>query len=92
MSQETRQQLHNQNSLELEWYIEQVGIWAMKSFNNEISVDDFHAKRKELEKQCEEMIIRGKESCYADGFSAGYDRALELVQWKIEKELKINNK
>jgi hypothetical protein len=85
MSQETKQS-------PLEWYLAKIGIWAIKSFNNEISVDDFHAKRNELEKQCEEMIILCKESCYADGFSAGYDRALELVQWKIEKELKINNK
>lgn len=76
----------------LEWYIEQVGIWAMKSFNNEISVDEFHAKRNELEKQALEMEVAGKESSYADGFSAGYDRALELVEWKIKHELKIDNK
>ena len=90
MSQETRQQLHNQNSLELEWYIEQVGIWAMKSFNNEISVDDFHAKRNELEKQCEEMIIAGKESIYADGYSEGYKRALGLIEWMVKTEIKRN--
>ncbi len=82
--------MSNQNSLE--WYIEQVGIWAIKSFNNEISVDDFHVKRNELEKQALEMEVAEKEKNYANGYSAGYDRALELVEWKIKHELKIDNK
>lgn len=81
--------MSNQNSLE--WYIEQVGIWAIKSFNNEISVDEFHVKRNELEKEAKEMYIIGKERSYAEGYSAGYYRALELVEWKIKNELKIDN-
>jgi hypothetical protein len=90
MSQETNQQLHKQNSSELEWYIDQFGILAMQSFNNEISVDEFHVKRKELEKQCEEMIIKSKESIYADGYSEGYKRALGLIEWMVKTEIKRN--
>jgi hypothetical protein len=43
-------------------------------------------------KQAKEIEVAGKERSYADGYSAGYDRALELVEWKIKHELKIDNK
>jgi hypothetical protein len=45
-----------------------------------------------LIEQAKEMEIADKELSYADGYSAGYDRALELVEWKIKHELKIDNK
>ena len=46
----------------------------------------------ELKRQAKEMEVSNKEKSYADGYSAGYDRALELVEWKIKHELKIDNK
>jgi hypothetical protein len=42
--------------------------------------------------QAKEMEVADKERSYTDGYSAGYDRALELVEWKIKHELKIDNK
>lgn len=41
--------------------------------------------------QAKEMEIAGKEMSYADGYAEGYKRALELVEWKIENELRQDN-
>jgi hypothetical protein len=76
----------------IEWYIEQINICAMKCFHNEITVDQFHVKRKELEKEA--IIIYNDKMLfsYSNGYDKGYERALECMQWKIENELKITNK
>ena len=38
--------------------------------------------------QAKEMEIMGMEMFYSDGYREGYKRALELVEWKIQNELK----
>lgn len=39
----------------IDWYIEQIGIYAYKAYLNEITVDEFHVKKAELQKQAKEM-------------------------------------
>jgi hypothetical protein len=46
----------------------------------------------ELVQQAKAMEATSKQMSYGDGYSNGYDRALELVKWKINNELAINNK
>jgi hypothetical protein len=46
----------------------------------------------ELVQQAKAMEATSKQMSYGDGYSNGYDRALELVKWKINNELSINNK
>ena len=38
--------------------------------------------------QAKEMEVAGREMSYSDGYREGYKRALELVVWKIQNELK----
>ncbi len=38
--------------------------------------------------QAKEMEIMGMEMFYSDGYREGYKRALELIEWKIQNELK----
>jgi hypothetical protein len=45
---------------------------------------DFYNEAKEME-------IAGKESSYTEGYSEGYKRALELIQWMIKTEIKRTN-
>jgi hypothetical protein len=42
--------------------------------------------------QAKEMEVAGREMSYDEGYAEGYKRALELVKWKINNELAINNK
>ena len=44
-----------------------------------------------LFKQAKEMEVTARESSYADGYSAGYKRALELIEWMIKTEIKRTN-
>lgn len=39
-------------------------------------------------KEAKEMEIAGKEMSYAEGYSEGYKRALELIEWMIKLKLK----
>lgn len=39
----------------IDWYIEQIGIYAYKAYLNEITIDEFHVKKAELQKQAKEM-------------------------------------
>ena len=41
-----------------------------------------------LLEQAKEMEVMGKEMSYSDGYREGYKRALELIEWKIQNELK----
>ncbi len=38
----------------------------------------------EVIKQAKEMEVAGKEMSYANGYSEGYKRALEMVEWYIK--------
>lgn len=69
----------------VEWLFEQT------AYNRELTIEDWkHAK--EIEKdQMEAEIIKicaeqstSEASKYAEGYKAGYHRALELVEWKIK--------
>ena len=42
---------------------------------------------KEILEQAKEMEVMGKEMSYADGYSQGYKRALDLMKWTIEEDL-----
>ena len=42
----------------------------------------------EATEQASEMEVMGREMSYSDGYRDGYKRALELVEWKIQNELK----
>jgi len=46
-------------------------------------------KHEILMEQAKEMEIAGKEMSYANGYSEGYKRALEFIQYHIETKLKI---
>jgi hypothetical protein len=46
-------------------------------------------KRKSIE-QAKEMEIAGKEMSYSDGYSEGYNRAMEMVEFAIE-QMKIKS-
>jgi len=83
---------NNKQQTAVEWGIEKLASLTFDYMAGFISKREYDQLSKGVIRQAKEIEIAGKESCYADGFSAGYDRALELVQWKIEKELKINNK
>jgi len=45
-------------------------------------------KHEILLEQAKEMEIAGKEMSYADGYSEGYKRALELVEWYIKNYIR----
>ena len=72
------------------------------SNNKQISIDKFieaimkHDKSfkefygAEIE-QAKAMNKEEIENTYAEGYSEGYYRALELVEWKIKNELKVEN-
>jgi hypothetical protein len=34
------------------------------------------------------MEVAGREMSYDEGYKEGYKRALELIEWKIQNELK----
>ncbi len=48
-------------------------------------------EKLEVIEQAKAMEATSKQMSYGDGYSNGYDRALELVKWKINNELSINN-
>ena len=57
-------------------------LWEI-AYNRELTIQDW--------KQAKEMEIAGKEISYADGYSEGYKRGLEVIKWNIENELKKVN-
>ena len=57
---------------------------------NEIS--QMSSARVDIIEQAKEMEVAGKEMSYADGYAEGYKRALGLIQWNIENQLKKLNK
>ena len=45
-------------------------------------------KHETLLEQAEEMEVAGRQMSYDEGYKEGYKRALELIEWKIQNELK----
>jgi hypothetical protein len=60
---------NNKQQTAVEW------LWEI-AYNRELTVEDW--------KQAKEMEVAGKQMSYADGYSEGYKRALELVEWYIK--------
>ena len=92
---ENREQLREQRKKELKELIEKD---KEMSNNKQSSVDWFldelikegYIKRLPVTQlqQAKEMEIMGMEMFYSDGYREGYKRALELIEWKIQNELK----
>jgi hypothetical protein len=45
-------------------------------------------KHEILLEQAQEMEVMGRQMSYDEGYKEGYKRALELIEWKIQNELK----
>ena len=71
----------------VEWLIEQIF-----QHNNLVKGDGWFYVKPDIIEQAKAMEATSKQMSYGDGYSNGYDRALELVKWKINNELSINNK
>jgi hypothetical protein len=54
-------------------------LWEI-AYNRELTVEDW--------KQAKEMEVAGKEMSYANGYSEGYKRALEMVEWYIKNYIR----
>ena len=77
---------NNKQQTAVEWYLDQL-------IEHRIIIVDkttYKVKYKHeiLLEQAKEMEVMGKEMSYSDGYADGYKRALELVEWKIQNELK----
>ena len=68
---------NNKQQTAVEWLIEKCACADLRPELWEI-----------IKQQAREMEIAGKEMSYSDGYAEGYKRALELVEWKIQNELK----
>ena len=60
--------------------------WLMEEYYSNLG----RLSKTEFE-QAKAMNKEEIENTYAEGYSAGYYRALELVEWKIKNELKVEN-
>ena len=83
---------NNKQQTAVEWFIEQLeekgDLRETPSIRNiQLNIDT--SDYMELKQQAKEMEIAGKEMSYADGYSEGYKRALEFIQYHIENKLKI---
>ena len=75
------------NSGSVKWLISQ--LQRSKDWHrvlNEIS--QMSTAEMDIVRQASEMEIMGREMSYSDGYKEGYKRALELIEWKIQNELK----
>jgi hypothetical protein len=48
----------------------------------------FYIDHQEEIREAKEMEVAGREMSYDEGYKEGYKRALELIEWKIQNELK----
>jgi hypothetical protein len=69
---------NNKQQTAVEWFLIECG-----KYGDTAQIPD------EVIEQAKEMEIAGKEMSYADGYSEGYKRALEFIQYHIETKLKI---
>ena len=49
---------------------------------------ELYAEMFEAIEQAKEMEVAGRQMSYDEGYAEGYKRALELIEWKIQNELK----
>jgi len=66
-------------------------LTAVEWLIQELQKKDMDVLIRDLYEQAKEIEIAGKESSYTEGYSEGYKRALELIQWMIKTEIKRTN-
>jgi hypothetical protein len=78
---------NNKQQTAVEWLIEELEYKgdlretpSIRNIQLNIDTSDY----MELKVQAQEMEIAGKEMSYANGYSEGYKRALEMVEWYIK--------
>ena len=76
----------------VEWYIIKRDVLEIEVRLGKLSANEYEQELIKAEQQAKAMEATSKQMSYGDGYSNGYDRALELVKWKINNELAINNK
>jgi len=93
---ENREQLRKERKEKLKELMEkdkqQTAVeWFANQLNRVVSntTDALTHNHNELLEQAKEIEIAGKEMSYADGYSEGYKRALEFIQYHIETKLKV---
>ena len=74
---------NNKQQTAVEWFANQLHRVVSNT------TDALTHNHKELLEQAKEMEIAGKEMSYSNGYSEGYKRALEFIQYHIETKLKI---
>jgi hypothetical protein len=72
----------------VQWFFDQLVANRIIVIDGSTYWDKVKTKYEILLEQAKEMEVMGKEMSYADGYAEGYKRALELVEWKIQNELK----
>jgi hypothetical protein len=87
-----KNKMSNNNESSVEWFANESCQLKVQLDNQEISLDEYAVAYVRLLYKAKEMEATSKQMSYGDGYSNGYDRALELVKWKINNELAINNK
>jgi hypothetical protein len=83
---------NNKEQTAVEWFIEELEEkgkayeenQVVRTINICIDVSDY----MELKVQAQEMEKQQKQISYADGYSEGYKRALELVEWYIKNYIR----
>ena len=76
------------NSGSVKWFFDQLVANRIIVINGSTYWDKVKTKYETLLQQAKEMEVAGREMSYSDGYAEGYKRALELVEWKIQNELK----
>ena len=83
--------MSNKKQSSIEWYANASHELIVKKDNGEITNREFLTMHHNLFYDAEAMHKEEVEASYADGYSEGYNRALELVKWKIDNEIKGGN-
>jgi hypothetical protein len=79
---------NNKQETGVQWFFDQLVANRIIVINGSTYWDKVKTKYEILLEQAQEMEVMGKEMSYSDGYAEGYKRALELVEWKIQNELK----
>lgn len=79
--------MSNNKQSSIDWLISQ--LQRSKDWNRVLNeLTQMSSAEVDIILQAKAIEVMGKETSYSDGYSEGYKRALELVHWKIENELK----
>jgi hypothetical protein len=80
--------MSNNKQTPVEWFFNQLVANRIIVMNGTTYWDKVKTKYEILLEQAKEMEVAGREMSYSDGYREGYKRALELIEWKIQNELK----